>query len=47
MWRFAWSMSSGQRVIDTLGRWVHVVGPLWYLTDTAAQLFTEPDRIDP
>ena len=32
-WRFATSPSRQGVMLDGDGRWVHVLGPLWYRTD--------------
>lgn len=33
VWRIALSRSRGGIMIDQHGRWRHVFGPLWWLTD--------------
>jgi hypothetical protein len=32
-WRFALSAARQGILIDAHGRWVHVLGPLWWMTD--------------
>ena len=32
-WRFATSPSRSGIMLDGDGRWVHVLGPIWYRTD--------------
>jgi len=34
-WRFATSPSRSGVMLDGDGRWVHLLGPIWWLTDRA------------
>lgn len=45
--RFAFSRSRQGTMIDVNGRWRHVLGALWYLTDTIVELLNDPSRVDP
>lgn len=33
LWRFALSHHRGGTILDGAGRWRHLVGPVWVLTD--------------